>query len=176
MADVVLRGEPLEMVTTDPARSARPRPSAARIRARVGQVLIRTVSRSCASVMASKLRGNGAPPTVLTSRSMPPNASTARPTSASAADSVSIGPTTPITSYPSAPMARTAESSRSWSRPLMTTDAPSRASRMAHDRPMLGSAVDPVTMATLPVNRCSAPSLATVLLAGVGSPVVTTTS
>ena len=54
MDDVVLRGEPLEMVTTDPALSPRPRASAARISATVGQVLRRTVSRSWASLMASK--------------------------------------------------------------------------------------------------------------------------
>ena len=45
-------------------------------------------------------------------------------------------------------MAANADSSR----PLMTTDAPSWPSRRADDRPMLGSADDPVTTATLPVN------------------------
>ena len=41
---------------------------------------------------------------------------------------------------------------------------------------MLGSAVDPVTMATLPVNRCNAPSLATVRLSGVWSSGARTTN
>ena len=45
-------------------------------------------------------------------------------------------------------MAANADSSR----PLMTTDAPSWPRRRADDRPMLGSADDPVTTATLPVN------------------------
>jgi hypothetical protein len=35
----------------------------------------------------------------------------------------------------------------------MTTDAPSLARRSAQERPMLGSAVEPVTMATFPENR-----------------------
>jgi hypothetical protein len=57
MADVVLRGEPLEMVTTEPALSPRPRSSAARISATAGQVLSRIVSRSCGSLMVSKESG-----------------------------------------------------------------------------------------------------------------------
>ena len=63
---MVLRGEPLEIVTTDPAALPSPRASAARMSARVGQVLSRKVSRSCSSLMVSKGSGWGAPPTVLT--------------------------------------------------------------------------------------------------------------
>ena len=140
MAEVVLCGDPLEIVTTDPALSPRPRSSAARIKAMVGQVLSRMVSRSCSSLMASNESGWGAPPTVLTTRSMRPNASIARSVSTATAASVSIDPTTPTTRSPSARMAASAEATRPASRPLITTEAPPRASRRAHDRPMLGSA------------------------------------
>ena len=59
MADVVLWGDPLEIVTTEPALSSRPRASAARINAMVGQVFRRIVSRSCSSLMASNESGWG---------------------------------------------------------------------------------------------------------------------
>ena len=62
------RGEPLEIVTTDPALLPRPRSRAARMSAMAGQVLSRIVSSSCCSLMASKESGCGAPPTVLTTR------------------------------------------------------------------------------------------------------------
>ena len=152
--DVVLRGEPLEMATTEPPASPRPRASAARMSARVGQVLSRNVSRSCSSLMVSNGNGCGAPPTVLTRRSIRPNASRARSVRSETAGSVSIDPVTATTSRPSERKADSADATRPSSRPLMTTEAPSRARRRAHDRPMLGSAVDPVTMATRPENRC----------------------
>ena len=158
MADVVLRGEPLEMATTEPAVSPSPRASAARMRARVGHVLSRKVSRNCSSLMASKGSGWGAPPTVLTMRSMRPNVSMARSVSSVTAGSVSMDPTTPTTSRPWERKAVSADATRSLSRPLITTDAPSRARRRAHDLPMLGSAVDPVTMATRPENRWAPPA------------------
>ena len=72
----------------------------------------------------------------------------ARSVSVATAVSVSIDPATPTASSPSARKADSADITRSASRPLMTTDAPSRARRSAQDRPMLGSAVEPVTMAT----------------------------
>ena len=56
MADVVLRGEPLEMVTTEPPAPS-PRASAARISATPGHVLSLIVSSSCASLMASNDSG-----------------------------------------------------------------------------------------------------------------------
>ena len=84
---------------------------------------------------------------------MRPNASMARSVSTATASSLSMDPTTPTASRPSARSSASVAATRSGSRPLTTTDAPSRARRNALDRPMLGSAVEPVTMATRPENR-----------------------
>ena len=97
----------------------------------------------------------GGAPSVLTSRSMRPNASIAR--SVSAPQRLRC-PWSRRHRRPRALLraeAASVEATRSSSRPLMTTDAPSLARRKAQDRPMLGAAVDPVTMATWPENRCA---------------------
>ena len=124
MDDVVLCGDPLEIVTTDPLPSSpSPRSSAARMSAMAGQVLRRNVSRSCASLMASKERGCGAPPSVLTMRSIRPNASTARQVSARTACSLSMEPATPTPRSPSDRSDASVDASRSSSRPFTTTEA-----------------------------------------------------
>ena len=91
---------------------------------------------------------------------MRPNAATARSVRTATASSSSMDPTTPTAANPSARNVASVEATRSSSRPLMTTDAPSRARRKAQDRPMLGSAVEPVTTATWPENRCAPPTKA----------------
>src|SRR3954447_8656528 len=70
--------------------------------------------------------------------------------------SSSSDPATPTTRRPSARSSFCASSTASGERPLMTTDAPSRARRVAVERPMLGLWVDPVTTATVPLKRMPA--------------------
>ena len=125
----------------------------------VGQVLSRIVSRSCSSLMASNESGWGAPPTVLTTRSMRPNGvdrllgqhghGRARCPSTRRRRPRGV----PRPAWPPRPKPLDPAS-----RPLITTEAPPRASRRAQDLPMLGSAVEPVTTATRPENRWSPPT------------------
>src|SRR4051794_34259446 len=121
-----------------------------------GQVLRATVPRKVSRVIVRPDPMPGAPPTVLTMAVTGPNSLTAVATRRSDMPSSSIEPATPTTFRPSACISFCASSTASGERPLMTTDAPSRARRVAVERPMLGLWVDPVTTATVPLKRMPA--------------------
>ena len=153
MAEVVLRGEPLEIVTTEPAFSAqssgergsnesegRPSVEPERLeellladgveRQRMG----RTANRADEQVDATE--------------------GLQRPVGEQRGGLLGVhgsGDADDVEAFGA--KGRLGRRSRSSSRPLMTTDAPSLARRRAHERPMLGSAVEPVTMATRPAKR-----------------------
>ena len=148
-----MRGDPLEMLTTDPPPSASPPTSAAWISARAGHVLRSIVSMSSARRICSKEPTKRAPPMVLTRWSIRPNCAIAVSTRRLGRVSSSMEPRTAATSIPSARRPCSAADSATGSRPLITTEAPSRPRRRAHERPMLGCAVDPGTTATRSANR-----------------------
>ena len=153
MDGVVLCGAPLEMFTTDPPPSARPPDRAACSRASAGQVLRATVSTKPARSITSNEPAKCGPPIVFTRWSIRPKCSVAAWTRRTGVPSSSIDPATATTLIPRAKRARSVAANVAGSRPLITTEAPSRPKRTAQERPMLGSAEEPGTTATRPLNR-----------------------
>ena len=146
-----------------PAPCARMCGNAARLARMAGHRFTSSVAAQSSSVASPNVRPPVDPPTLFTSTSSRPSASTVCSTARADAASSAISSSNPVAFTPTASISPTVCSSRSLPRAVIATLQPSAASATAIDRPI--PRLPPVTNAALPLSPRSMRALPQSLLA-----------